>query len=90
MQFTQLTRLAQVSSPLGPDVLILKNMSGGDELGRLFEYELQLTSKDDSIDLNQLLGKPVSLSLQLSAGSRYFHGVVSRCSQNVDTGQFAS
>jgi type VI secretion system secreted protein VgrG len=90
MQFTQLTRLAQVSSPLGPDVLILKNMSGGDELGRLFEYELQLTSKDESIDLNQLLGKPVSLSLQLSAGSRYFHGVVSRCSQNVDTGQFAS
>ncbi|WP_460046436.1 type VI secretion system tip protein TssI/VgrG [Pseudomonas sp. S2_H01] len=89
MQFTQLTRLAQVSSPLGPDVLILKNMSGGDELGRLFEYELQLTSKDESIDLNQLLGKPVSLSLQLSAGSRYFHGVVSRCSQNVDTGQFA-
>ncbi|SDH10945.1 type VI secretion system tip protein TssI/VgrG [Pseudomonas abietaniphila] len=90
MQFTQLTRLAQVSSPLGPDVLILKNMSGGDELGRLFEYELQLTSKDDSIDLNQLLGKPVSLSLQLGGGSsRYFHGVVSRCSQNVDTGQFA-
>ena len=91
MLFTQLTRLAQVTSPLGPDVLLLKNMSGGDELGRLFDYELELTSSDDAIDLNLLLGKPMSVSVQLSGGeSRYFHGLVARCSQNVDTGQFAS
>lgn len=91
MLFTQLTRLAQVTSPLGPDALLLKNMSGGDELGRLFNYELELTSSDDAIDLNQLLGKPMSVSVQLSGGeSRYFHGLVARCSQNVDTGQFAS
>jgi len=91
MQFMQLTRLAQVSSPLGPDVLLLRHMSGGDELGRPFEYELQLTSSDDAIDLNQLLGKPMSVSVQLSSGgNRYFHGLVARCSQNVDTGQFAS
>ncbi|MGH8419848.1 MAG: type VI secretion system Vgr family protein [Pseudomonas sp.] len=91
MLFTQLTRLAQVTCPLGPDVLLLKNMSGGDELGRLFNYELELTSSDDAIDLNLLLGKPMSVSVQLSGGeSRYFHGLVARCSQNVDTGQFAS
>jgi type VI secretion system secreted protein VgrG len=91
MQFMQLTRLAQVSSPLGPDVLLLKHMAGGDELGRLFDYDLQLTSNDDAIDLNQLLGKPMSVSLQLTGGGhRYFHGLVARCSQNVDTGQFAS
>lgn len=91
MLFTQSTRLAQISSPLGPDVLLLKNMGGGEELGRLFDYELQLTSSDAAIDLNQLLGKPMSLSLQLSdGGERHFHGIVSRCSQNVDLGQFAS
>ncbi|WP_285423644.1 type VI secretion system Vgr family protein [Pseudomonas sp. efr-133-TYG-103a] len=91
MLFTQITRQAQVSSPLGPDVLLLKHMDGAEELGRLFEYELQLTSSDHAIDLNQLLGKPMSVALQLSnGGSRYFHGVVSRCSQNVDIGQFAS
>lgn len=91
MLFTQSTRLAQISSPLGPDVLLLKNMGGGEELGRLFDYELQLTSNDAAIDLNQLLGKPMSLSLQLSdGGERHFHGIVSRCSQNVDLGQFAS
>ena len=91
MLFKQLTRLAQITSPLGPDVLLLKNMGGGEELGRLFDYELQLTSDDASIQLNLLLGKPMSLNLQLSdSGERYFHGIVARCSQNVDTGQFAS
>ncbi|QXI28449.1 type VI secretion system Vgr family protein [Pseudomonas vanderleydeniana] len=91
MLFTQATRLTQVHSPLGPDVLLLKDMGGGEELGRPFEYELHLTSTDGAIDLNQLLGKPMSLSLQLQGGaSRYFHGIVARCSQNVDTGQFAS
>lgn len=91
MVFTQLTRLAQVSSPLGPNVLLLKSLAGTDELGRLFTYELQLTSHDDAIDLNQLLGKPMSVSVQLDGGgSRHFHGLVARCGQGVDTGQFAS
>ncbi|MBC3422589.1 type VI secretion system tip protein VgrG [Pseudomonas wayambapalatensis] len=91
MLFTQLTRLAQINSPLGPNVLILSEMGGSEELGRLFDYELQLTSDDAAIDLNQLLGKPMSLSLQMSGGgSRHFHGIVARCSQSVDRGQFAS
>ena len=91
MLFKQFTRLAQINSPLGPDALILAEMGGGEELGRLFDYELQLTSDNSAIALNQLLGKPMSLSLQLELGrSRYFHGIVARCSQSIDRGQFAS
>ena len=91
MFFKQLTRMAQINSPLGPDTLILGEMGGGEELGRLFDYELQLTSSDTAIDLNQLLGKPMSLSLQLDGqGQRHFHGIVARCSQNIDRGQYAS
>ncbi|NWB91072.1 type VI secretion system Vgr family protein [Pseudomonas agarici] len=90
MPFTQATRLAQVHSPLGPDVLLLKEFGGSDELGQLFDYQLHLTSNDGAIDLNQLLGKPMSLSLQIQGGLRYFHGIVARCSQNVSQGQFAS
>ena len=91
MAFTQSTRLTKITSPLGPDILLLKHLGGTDELGRLFEYELQLTSVDGAIDLNQLLGKPMSLSLQLADGSeRFFHGLVARCSQGVNRGQFAS
>ena len=91
MLFNQATRLAKITSPLGPDVLLLNAMGGGEELGRLFTYELQLTSLDANIDLNQLLGKPMSVGLQLAdGGERHFHGIVARCSQDIDQGQFAS
>jgi len=91
MLFNQASRLAKITSPLGPEVLLLKDMGGGEELGRLFNYELQLHSLDNAIDLNQLLGKPMCVSLQLDGGGeRHFHGIVARCSQNVDQGQFAS
>ena len=91
MLFNQASRLAKITSPLGPDVLLLNGMGGGEELGRLFTYELQLTSLDANIDLNQLLGKPMSVGLQLAdGGERHFHGIVARCSQNIDQGQFAS
>ncbi|MGH8390950.1 MAG: contractile injection system protein, VgrG/Pvc8 family, partial [Pseudomonas sp.] len=68
MLFNQASRLAKITSPLGPDVLLLNEMGGGEELGRLFNFELQLTSLDANIDLNQLLGKPMSLNLQLADG----------------------
>ncbi|RQO54072.1 type VI secretion system Vgr family protein [Pseudomonas sp. KBW05] len=91
MLFNQASRLAKITSPLGPDVLLLNAMGGGEELGRLFNYELQLTSLDANIDLNQLLGKPMSVGLQLAdGGERHFHGIVARCSQDIDQGQFAS
>ncbi|AEA72097.1 MULTISPECIES: type VI secretion system tip protein TssI/VgrG [Pseudomonas] len=91
MLFNQASRLAKITSPLGPEVLLLKDMGGGEELGRLFNYELQLHSLDNAIDLNQVLGKPMCVSLQLDGGGeRYFHGIVARFSQNVDQGQFAS
>lgn len=91
MLFNQASRLAKITSPLGPDVLLLNQMGGGEELGRLFSYELQLTSLDANIDLNQLLGKPMSVGVQLAdGGERHFHGIVARCSQDIDQGQFAS
>ncbi|UVL83911.1 type VI secretion system tip protein VgrG [Pseudomonas sp. B21-028] len=91
MLFNQATRLAKITSPLGPEVLLLKDMGGGEELGRLFNYELQLHSLDNAIDLHQVLGKPMCVSMQLDGGGeRHFHGIVARFSQNVDQGQFAS
>lgn len=91
MLFNQASRLAKITSPLGPEVLLLNHMGGGEELGRLFTYDLQLTSLDANIDLNQLLGKPMSVGVQLAdGGERHFHGIVAQCSQSIDQGQFAS
>ncbi|WP_268798944.1 type VI secretion system Vgr family protein [Pseudomonas huanghezhanensis] len=91
MAFEQITRLTQVTSPLDMDVLLLKKMTGDDELGRPFSYELQLASSDRAIDLNQLLGKPMCVSVQVGISARRcFHGIVAGCSQTADIGQFAS
>ena len=90
MSLSQSTRLAQVSSPLGEDALILERMDGVEELGRPFEFELSLVSEDIALPLDALLGKPMGLSLQLHDGSeRFFHGIVARASQTAGTGQFA-
>ncbi|SFG69041.1 type VI secretion system Vgr family protein [Pseudomonas sp. NFACC45] len=90
MAITQNNRLVQVDSPLGGDVLVLQSMDGSEELGRLFHYELDLTSEDRAIKFDQLLGKPMGLTLELyNGGKRYFHGIVSSCRQLTGHGQFA-
>src|SRR3546814_8714739 len=90
MAITQNNRLVQVDSPLGGDVLLLQSMDGSEELGRLFHYELDLTSEDRAIRFDQLLGKPMGLTLELYDGAkRYFHGIVCSCRQLTGHGQFA-
>ncbi|WP_394353064.1 type VI secretion system Vgr family protein [Metapseudomonas otitidis] len=82
--------MAKVSSPLGGDVLLLDRLDGHDELGRLFDYELELVSEDHNLQLDALLGKPMGVSVELpDGGQRYFHGIAARCSQSSGTGQFA-
>ncbi|MGV8584451.1 contractile injection system protein, VgrG/Pvc8 family, partial [Pseudomonas aeruginosa] len=80
--FSQHTRLVHVDSPLGPEVLQLQRLEGREELGRLFSHELELVSSNPALPLYALLGKPMSLALELTVGSRrYLHGIVARCCQ---------
>ncbi|OPE40249.1 type VI secretion protein ImpA, partial [Pseudomonas aeruginosa] len=91
MLFSQHTRLVHVDSPLGPEVLQLQRLEGREELGRLFSHELELVSSNPALPLDALLGKPMSLALELPGGSRrHFHGIVAACSQGSGNGQFAS
>ncbi|HEY2588574.1 MAG TPA: type VI secretion system tip protein TssI/VgrG [Tepidisphaeraceae bacterium] len=86
---TQAHRPAAAYSPLGEDVLLLRRMTGVEQLGRLYEYELELVSEHpDQVDFDKILGAPMSVRLDLGDGSgtpRAFHGIVSRFSQ-VSTG----
>lgn len=90
MALKQDSRLVQITSPLGDNVLHLQKMHGHDELGRLFEYELDLISENPAIDLDKVLGKPMTVTLALHDGSkRYFHGIVARFGQTAGNGQFS-
>jgi type VI secretion system secreted protein VgrG len=80
---TQANRPAAAFTPLGEDILLLKRFSANEQLGRLFEYELDLiTDQPEKVDANKLLGAPVAVRVDLADGSpRYFHGLCSRFSQ---------
>ena len=82
MALSQANRVASVTTPLGGEVLLLFRMIGTEQLGQLFEYELELLSEKNNIDLTKLLGKSMTVKLNfLSGGHRPFNGLVTRISQ---------
>ena len=59
-----------------PLPLLLHQMTGHEELGRLFHYELELYSESPDIPAAQLLGKPLTVCLSKTGGVRFFNGIV--------------
>jgi len=87
---TQKNRELAIETPLGEDVLLLISMSGTEQLGRLFEYHLELASNDHQIKTEDIVGQNVTIRLDLFAGrTRYFNGYVSRFTQLTSSGQLA-
>lgn len=66
-------------SAIGGHEMHLRAMSGNEELGRLFEYSLELLSPDVNIKLTDVLGTAVTVTVHLrDGGFRYFNGYISR------------
>ena len=84
MAATQKHRIFAVNTPLGEDVLLFYRMIATEQLGRLFEYELELLSERTDIELTEVLGKNMTVRVQLpesrGSGTRYFNGFVTRFS----------
>jgi len=73
----QPTVLMQLTTPLGGKVLRLSSMTAIEELGRLFDFSVVALSEKNDIDPNALLGKRVSVAVELSNRQhRHFNGVV--------------
>ncbi|MHC4557342.1 MAG: type VI secretion system Vgr family protein [Planctomycetota bacterium] len=82
--------LAIGKTPLGEDVLLLISMSGTEQLGRLFEYKLELASENHQIKSDSIVGQNVTIRLNLGAGgTRYFNGYVSHFTQLTAYGRLA-
>ena len=87
---TQKNRELAVETPLGEDALLLVRMSGTEELGRVYEYNLELASENHQIKAEDIVGKNVTIRLDLGAGrTRYFNGHVNRFTQLTTAGQLA-
>ncbi|MCY3003861.1 MAG: type VI secretion system tip protein TssI/VgrG [Planctomycetota bacterium] len=70
-------RTLKFQCPLGPDVFLLDSFSGTEGLSQLFSFQLQLVSDDAGIAPKDMVGKPVTFSVDTPAlGLRHFHGRV--------------
>lgn len=77
--YTQDTRLIGITTPLGKDVLLLREFSGRESISQLSAFDLDLLSKDPEIKFEDIIGKRVTLRVTLSQDKeRYFNGFISR------------
>lgn len=77
MAWRQRNRFLQVSTPLGEDAVQLVAFSGVESLSNLFDFQLELISERKPISPAQLVGQPVSWSVETTDGPRrFFHGRV--------------
>jgi type VI secretion system secreted protein VgrG len=82
-RFTQDTRLLRLSTPLGPDKVLVECARGEESLSRSYSLQLSVLSTDARIPLKSLLGQPALLELLTAVPGmkwRPFHGHIT-CAQ---------
>jgi type VI secretion system secreted protein VgrG len=81
--YVQADRQATVSTPLGPDALLLRGLAGREAISELFRYELDLRAEHGvRVPFARLLGQPVVASLTLADDSRrHFSGICCRIAE---------
>ncbi|GAA5182370.1 type VI secretion system spike protein VgrG1b [Niveibacterium umoris] len=84
----QLASLVKIVSPLGGD-LLFRSMHGQEEVSRLYEYKVTVLSPKDQIELNDLIGKTVSVQVALENEKiREFNGFVTAMAQTGIEGRY--
>src|SRR5436305_1504443 len=90
---SQKDRLLSLSTPLGADVLCIKQANITERLSDLFVMHLEMIcdlSKESSVKAESLLGKSVTLTVELPGKKkRYFNGIVSRFAKTDEDERFA-
>lgn len=78
-QLTQDNRSISISSPLGKDKLLLTSFNGTEHISALFEFQIEVLSSNLAIKPEELIGKPVTVTIQ-NQHKRKFNGYVQRFS----------
>src|SRR5262245_8788323 len=74
-----MARLFELSTPLGPDTFTFRALYGTEELGRLSAFDISAVSTNPNIALRDLLGKNITVSIELRGGRlRFLNGFVTR------------
>jgi type VI secretion system secreted protein VgrG len=70
-----LNRKIRVTTPPTPKPLLFERMTGEEELGRAFRYEVDMLCESGELDLESLLGKKMTVTIEHENGERHFNGV---------------
>lgn len=75
-------RMLEISTKAGDGVFVVQKFTGREDLGRLYEYRLELLSERGDITAESLLGTNATVVLELNdaSSSRYFNGYITRFS----------
>ncbi|NOT56438.1 MAG: type VI secretion system tip protein VgrG [Deltaproteobacteria bacterium] len=91
-EYTQDNRPIAVTTPLGPNKLLLVGFRGQEGLSQLFHFQLDLLAENaTNVPFDQLLGQRVTIEVMLPQGKkRHFNGICNRLSQGEQDFEFTS
>jgi len=67
-----------ISGPFDKEEVTVEHLTGREELGTPFKYEVSLLCKSPSLDLSKFIGDTVTVTMLAENGKRYFNGYVTR------------
>ncbi|MBR1220438.1 type VI secretion system tip protein VgrG [Bradyrhizobium sp. U87765 SZCCT0131] len=73
---TQDTRLCELTTPLGKDVLVFIRLDGSEGLSELFEYRIECLSEEADLDFDKAIGQQCTLKIKLHDKVREFSGIL--------------
>jgi type VI secretion system secreted protein VgrG len=88
--YSQQNRPLRVSTPLGPNVLLLTGFTGRENISHLYTFHLDLLATNGTdIPFDKLLGKKIVTTIRTQmAGERFFSGICNRVSEGVRDSHF--
>ncbi|HVP00893.1 MAG TPA: type VI secretion system tip protein TssI/VgrG [Bryobacteraceae bacterium] len=88
--YKQTDRPLKITTPLGPDILLIHKLRAREEISRLFDLRVQMVADlKDEVKFDKIIGQGVTVEMRLLDGSkRYFNGIVNRFSQGVRDEKF--
>src|ERR1700712_2348161 len=76
MTLTQDTRICELTTPFGKDVLVFVRIDASEGLSEIFEYRIECLSEEADLDFDKAIGQQCSVKLKLFDTVREFNGIL--------------
>ena len=74
--FVQGTSPIRITTPLGADKFLVRSFEGEERLSEPFHFRVELSSQDGAVDFSAIVGKGVTLTMDLASGDQQYLSAV--------------